>query len=91
LGERRGARGWGEEGAAARGRSWGRRGRSLRVLEGGGLIYARGNMGCGGLLGRFWLLGRIWAGSAGSKNPALGKELICAESKALSRGNFIQN
>jgi hypothetical protein len=42
-------------------------------------------MGCGGLLGRFWLLGRIWAGSAGSKNPALGKELICAESKALGK------
>jgi hypothetical protein len=66
-------------------------GRRLGVLEGAALYTREGNMGCGGLLGRFCLLGRIWAGSAESKNPALGKELICAESKALDRGNFTQN
>jgi hypothetical protein len=39
----------------------------------------RGERGGGGLLGRFWLLGRLSAGSAESKNPALGKDTLCRE------------
>jgi hypothetical protein len=53
----------------------------------GGLIYARGGRGGGGLVGRFWLLRRLWAGSAESKNPALSKDMLCA----LGGGNFTQN
>jgi hypothetical protein len=43
-----------------------------------------------GLMG-WWDKFGYWAGSAESRFSALGKETLCAESKALGRANLSQN
>jgi hypothetical protein len=84
LGERRDVRSGGEEGR--RQEVGERRGRRRLRVWGARALYT--GEGKGAVVGRFWLLGRLWVGCAESKNPPLGKDTLCAESKALGRGNF---